>query len=339
MADKVEPLTERELIIAGGGDPDAAPVAEEKEAAEPEKSEVETKAEEKKAVDDKEVAKGTDAQPASSWIDDTVKAKAKDYDLDEEDLKDFGTAEEFARATKILDKQKAKAVKPAEKKVELAKAEADPEEQDEDIDPAKYAEYDEDVVKLAKVAKKSREQVKAQAAEQAELKKAVQELMTRQQRADQQRVLVDFHDILESQDEDLFGRAVNKAGEPVELDAAKEDNRRKVYEQFVKLHNEEIAEAQKAGREPKLPPMRKLIEKATEMALAKELVARERKRVQDEIAAQSKKRRPVSGSTTRNNPVPAKKPQANDTASLVSEIANDPQIAKFWEKAQEENGK
>ncbi len=320
----IEPLSEREVIIASGGDPDAVPEAKE----------VETK-EEEKAGDDKEVAKGKDAQPASTtWIDDSIKAKAKDFDLDDEDLADFGTVEEFNRAVKILDKQKTKApAKAAEKK-------ADPvvEDEDEDIDPGKYDGFDDEVIKLAKVAKKSRDQVKAQTAKLAELTEGVQALISRQQQADQDRVLVDFHDVLETQDEGLFGRAMNKKGEVVELDAAKEENRRKVFEQFVKLHNEAITEAAKAGKEPKLPPMRKLIEKATEQALTKELLAKERKRLQDELAAQSKKRRPVAGSVPRNVSVPAKR-EATDTASMVSEIANDPVIAKFWEKAQEENGK
>src|SRR5687768_3904430 len=100
--ESVVELTPRELAIARDEDPDAIEATE--EIVEPVTDEPNGSA--KEGAQDQE----TESKDVpESWIDDSTLELAKSYDLDEEALKSFSSAEEFRKAAVLFDRQLTKA--------------------------------------------------------------------------------------------------------------------------------------------------------------------------------------------------------------------------------------
>ena len=112
-------LTERELAIIGGKDPDAIAEAatenrdgagaETDDAASSTPADDESTAESAGEPVKDEVPSGGGKEAADSavpsWIKDDHRELAKSYELTDEDLRDFASETEFRRATRIIDKE------------------------------------------------------------------------------------------------------------------------------------------------------------------------------------------------------------------------------------------
>lgn len=332
-------LTEREIAIAQGLDPDAKPEptedakpvaakssAKTKETDESEESEEtsdDAESEKQVAGKSKDAAqvqkseKGKEARPAAtSWINADVKAQAKELGLDEAEIGEFESLAEFNRAAKHLAKHK------AEKK-------ATPDDEDIELNEKDFADYDENTLKLVKLAKKLKDEVKRLSGET----KASAEA---RQVEKHQQLIEQFHTTLDGMSEELYGRSQDEDGDEAELSEELDGNRRKVFEKFVKLYNAEVDAAEKEKRRPKLG-LKKLLKEAETLALSKEIKELEKQKRNDELKDQAKKRRPVSSSVPRQHEAPAK--GAKEKKIDPSEIANSPDLVKMFDKFQEENGK
>lgn len=336
-AEKPITLTDREIAIASGQDPDEVEKPEEK-------------AEEVvEAVDEKETAPGTDAEngegtealetspekadeaPAvagkieAAWITAEVEREAESYSLSKDDLLDLGDEDSYKRIKKVLDKQyheagqkalQAPPQKPAEKAEEakpVAKAGKDGKY---DIEKLKAEGYDENILSLF-----------AHVNEQADTIKAQNEA---NERFAYQAHVNEFHAATDGIDNDLFGKSFQD-GKPTKLAKSHDDNRRKLYEAAETIVAGIFTKAQAAGIEPKVPPMPVLLLRARDLAFGDVIRERAAKQRVQKIAAQSTQRRPA-GRPTRTKPTTAVE---KDPVKL---IANNPDIVRFFQEAQEANG-
>lgn len=318
-------LTEREIAILQGNDPDAigAPAA-----LDDEKSEDNVEAKEGEGADEeegKEADKGAKDGAASKSKKSKVESK-KDEDEEEVDSEEEEDDEED-------EKPEPRAKKAAKK---AKKSEESEEEDDElEIDPAEYeAEgYDEKTMKLVKHAKKLEEKLRNMEASVAE----VQRIEAARQH---QRHLDDFHDALDTLPKTLVGRSTDDSGDPIKLTGKAAENREAIWDKAKELFNAQVKKAlkkaEKDGTDPEVPDLRKVAKEAAQVVLGDQLRDAYRKQVRQELVDQSKRRRPVAGTSARREFVP--NGQRYQEVDPVKAIANDPRLVKFWEKAQEENG-
>jgi hypothetical protein len=335
MAEKLE-LTEREIAIAKGEDPDAVAKPEQK---------AESKVETNPAESGKDSESGKEAASdgvVSDWIDDEVRSLQGAYGLSEEDLKEFNGGEDFRKALSFYDKQlvkrSAKADTKPDTKPEAAqnKAETQPANKTEskpdefDLDPEQYkkAGYDEETVRVVRVAKELREQVKALTAKTESLSKRTED-------EDRHRAVFEFHDHVDRMDESLYGRSADDDGNYKDLSPEQDANRRKLHEGLKTIVAAIERDAREAGVEPKYPTFASLLKRAENFALGEELRKKTVERVRQDASNQSKQIRQVN----RGKPVtPVTKKTVSREESEVSEIANDPKVRAFWDKATQENG-
>lgn len=325
-------LTEREIAIARGEDPDAKQAPASDEAAdqvEGEDTELETEEElEAEGESGKDAVKG--AKEGASPEAKKAKAKSKkeevEAELEDEDEEDSEEDEEEEEAEKPEPKAKSKS---------KSKAKAKSEDDEVEIDPSEYeAEgYDEKTMKLVKHAKKLEEKLKNMEASVAE----VQKIEAARQH---QRHLDDFHDAIDTLPKSLVGRSVDENDNPVKLTGKAAENREAIWEKAKELYNTQVKKAfkkaEKSGTDPEVPDLRKVAKDAAQIILADQIREADRKEIRRDLVEQSKKRRPVAGGSARREFVPGG--QRYQEADPVKAIANDPRLVKFWEKAQEENG-
>lgn len=306
----VEELSEREIAIAQGMDPDLTPT---EPAQEPEEEEAGTA----EVGQDAEVA---DEQPdgdkeVATWYGDDDLELAGTYGLSADDLEVFASKDEFAKVTRLLDKAQTwkQAKEPDPEPETSAENLTNSEEQDDfALDPDKYVEagYDDETVNLVRYTKRLHDELS-----EVRSRLAAQE---KEQQERQERDFIDaFHNTVDSMDEELFGRSAKMT------DSANE-NRKKLFETAVEIHSTLAAQ----GRAPSLPV---LLRRAEAVAFGEQILERERKNLKAELAEQSRRRRRVAGATRpRGAPAPAAKGD--------DDIVNHPEIVAAWERMQEEAG-
>ena len=138
----------------------------------------------------------------TEWIDDSIRELAESYGIEDSDMKGFTSAAEFRRAARLIDQRLAAPPPPPPAQV--------PAEEEVDLDPQKYidAGYDAETVKLVRVAKSLQDKLK-------HIEPAIGQFQALHQAATQQGFANSFHDLVDSMEEGLYGRSVDKNGKRI----------------------------------------------------------------------------------------------------------------------------
>lgn len=358
-------LTQREIAIAQGDDPDefGAGVYDDLDTdqetqvteAAGDDSDV---ASEETVSDDPDVSSQDDGagddsgdEPAD-WITDDLKELGSSYGLTPERMREaFRDAGHFRQQARDYDRGLVErnrqssygsgAQSGAEKSGADAPAGAADKGDEIPLDPEWFREQGYDDATLALVAR-----LKAQQDALDQINPFLQGLQQQQAAERQQREEQEFHDVLDRMSPDRYGRVKSESGEIVQLPEFSLENRRRVYQAVKTIEQEIAALARAEGREPQLPPRDVLVKRA-ELYLFGDDIEREmaeraskareeesQKRLK-EAAQQAKRRRPVSGTTK-----PSRKAKTEPVSEMdeIARIANSPELVKFWNEAQDENG-
>ncbi len=285
---------------------------------------------------------GKDAA-GSAWLKAEHQELAKSFGIPSDDLRQFSSADEFSRAMRLVQGHVAAQAMRAQDKVELKapEPEAKPAEKSNklqklDLEKLKAQGYGQDELDL--FAKQNElidyiEQRDNEAKELAQRFARHEQAMAQQEQTRQSDA---FHDAVDALGEGRFGKSIDREGRLIPLSEAEDSARRKLYGTVERLAKLAVLEARESGQTPKLPPLSTLVRQAQQIAFADEIRADERRRVQDDITEQSKKRRPVAAGRAPNGQfAKATSESPNDAAK---ELANNPEIVAFWNKTQEANG-
>lgn len=323
-------LTESDLAVAMGKE---APEVAETPSPAP-SGQVESQEPEQDVVADSGLGGGTDAAETADWVTPDVLELAGSYGLGKDDLADFSGEQEFRRAAAFADRQlmtPAKELTPAVSPPAAPDAAPTPQEIAElaKIDPALFeeAEYDELTMNLVKSVRQMQDRLEEQAKhlkESQQFQETVNKTFYEKETADR---LNYFHDCVDQMDQDRYGRSVDDAGRVVDVTDAEQVNRKKLWEAADLLMTGIIGQARRAGQEPKLPSLPSLLMRAEQIAFADDLRNQDRRKFQEAVSAQSKKRRPSAGRSR----IVAPPPKENQPVDEVSAIAQHPDVLKFWE--------
>lgn len=296
----------------------------------------------------------------ADWIDDRVKEYATSYGLAEDEIKQFANFDELQRFGTIMDRRFASTA--------AGQSEDDREEQDggnrqsgegeggtgssqetqqkpsvfdrlkpldrKVYEEAKYGENELNLIdQVNSVVEAIREIAPAVAFVQNSQKSQLEEQAQSQLR--------EFDQTLDELDPVVFGKVYDGDKKNDKLSEAFAGNRLAVWETMERLSKGIVADAQRRGVEPNVPPVRILAQRAASIVAGNGSAPSRSSGVDTgQVASQSRKRRPVGsggtkggkGSGTRGS----QKPMSD--AEEVKAIANNPTIAKFFRDAQRENG-
>jgi hypothetical protein len=307
-------LTEREKIIASGGDPDESQHEDES----PEVAESEPASE--------PVSSG-DEDP---WITDEIRQVAASYGMGDEHLNNLGSEMAFQQAAQVIDSTFANAAtdpnfgqQPKAEDSEESGDDPDSETKDQPlgnfdqkIEGLRESGYEDDVLDILKGEHEANEQLKNELAS----------IQLNQQQEAMANHAIDFHDLVDKLDPDLFGVSFED-GDYKALTQEQDDNRRKLWTGMDTIAAGIYQTAARDGVEPQVPEDSVLAERAKMMIFSGEVRDQERQKISRRVQQQSKRRRPV-GSASRNEPVAASPSDQQST-----EIANHPKLVEFWDKA------
>lgn len=347
-------LTDREIAIARGEDPDkvvvskSSPPVAESLSDEEESSEEVTEEGSEESLEEGSSGGGEEesrqeevSEEVDSWVDDNVRELAESYGFSDDDLKEFGSVEEFRRAGLLFDralfgdgeKQQPPSAKPKEQP--LAAVEEKPavvEEKAEftpPVDESLFSDgYGEHEVAMVKA-------VNAQAKELAELRafvKSQQQLVQAQQEEAERRQFDEFHRICDDLNPDLLGRAFAETGTVNNLDESLHSKRAKLWEAAETIRSGIFSRAQEKGVAPKLPSERVLIERAYGLAFPDEVKKSVVNKRVSAAKSQAARKRSVGNLGGSRNP------SFSGSKFDPGAIANDPKISAFYDRAQRENG-
>ena len=340
----VEPLSDREIAIAQGQDPD-------QDASAPEGDTDDTTAGETSEAD--ETAEGVskeaspeEAEDPETWIDNEAIQTAESYGLEAGDLEGFDSLEEFNRATRLLAKQASNfAIQsdpqqereepaespdptPAEAKEELDHPAFD---KDGNVDPEWFEkeEYDEATVMLARSFRKTQDKLNQSQQDQ--------NLMWEHVAIEEQnRQINAFHDTMDKLDPEFYGKSLDEDGNPIErLPEEHGERRQKTLVSYQALVDSMTAMQKANGKQVKLPSEEALRVQAHEIAHPER--TRKVKSIQQvaKLRKQSNKRRRVGSSNgaQRSNRVAMSAEQI-----VADDLINDPELIAAYRGYQEENG-
>ena len=332
-------LTEREIAIAEGNDPEALPEytphipGEEEEDGGSEASESDP-GEELPETDEADEA---DASPGD-WVNDTVREVAHSYGMSDEELNSFHSLDEFERAGRLLDRRQPQEKEPEEEPTFTAKqwqewqeAQEKAEEESKkpdllDVDKYKAEGYDDDTIKLVEAINEERERNnKLETYLQQQHQDQQQRREAEEQRAIQEEIN-SFHAAVDSYRPDYFGQAIQEDGTTPPLSQEHTDRRAKLYGEAARIaQNIQLSGGQ-------VPSYEALVRRAGASAFSEEFAREKQEQHVSKVARQSKRRRPVA-STAGATPTPRRPKPLTD-----EEIIHDPDIVKFWNETQQENG-
>lgn len=301
-------LTEREKAIARGEDPDAMPL-------EPEES----PAEDAEPEDRTDVTEDEESGREAADSDWRTPELAAQHGLEMEDLKQFDSEGALATFAAILSRERQRlagekpAVKPAEAPVESTAE--DGEVPDLDIEVFQQEGYSAETLDLVRYAKATKQQLDKALGEITKLRNS-SEMEARKQRTEA------FHAAADTLPEELFGRSV-MSGKRVVLSGEPAVRRQRLMSTAAQL-----ASVMEANGEA-VPSESELVKRAAEIEFGEDLKRVEQRTTTSRLRQQSQRRRGVAGGArSRQAPVPT------DAESL----ADHPDIVKFWNHCQEENG-
>jgi hypothetical protein len=328
-SEPLAPLTDREIAILEGHDPDSPDT----DAADAAHSDAGTDAENSGGTDAPE---NTDEPVAgkieASWITPEVEAEAETYGFSKDDLIDLGDEDSYKRTKRVLDRtlyttgqRSLQAPSPAPQPVakDGAQGGKDPAPtgfQKFDLDKLRAEGYDDHVLSLSK-------QINELADQNAKYTKFIEQQEQAAQAAAHTAHLNEFNAAADALDAELFGKLGDK-----KFGKEHNANREKLYDAALTIVSGIAARAQAAGQEARIPPMSTLLQRARDYAFADQLKQRETKRRTAEIAKQSAQRRPVAGRSVKTTPT------VSVEKDPIKRIANAPDLVEFFRNAQEENG-
>lgn len=335
-------LTDREIAIAKGEDPDAPVVEAVETPQEAEQTVEKDEAVEQDAHGKDADDKGTDAQPqpetdsASDWVNDEVVELAQSYGLTAEELRQFASPEEFRRAGVLFDKQLTKPAKTEEAAPANPETKADA-EVDFDIAKLKEEGYDDTTLKIAETAKTAKERTAALEKQLSEIATKQKEYVARYQEQLTQQRMDMFHREVDDLNQDLFGKRRDADGKFIKLDPKLDKNRERLMEAADVIYEGMVNHAKRLGRPLENVNPKVILKRAMNMAFAEEMAAAEKAKLTAQMEAQSKKRRSV-GVANRTAPREAAPKVPTSLSEQARLIANDPKLVAFWNKATQENG-
>lgn len=297
-------LTEREVAIAHGDDPDTVGAEDaEEEGDEADGTDAEVK-EDAASGDGKEA-------PGSDWIDDDAKALAESYGIDDEALGSFADAADFKRFAAIYEKHLSAEPEQAADKVDkkAAKAPIDEESADEDgLDPKWFEEngYDEQTVNIVKAVVK----MQGMAARIEQLEQRIAEEGSRR-------------------DREAFDREVDalggRYGASDKLTKAQKVARNKLADAVEVVSQTLAKRGEKASRSV-------VLKRAELVAFGDEILAEEREKQKEALSQSVKKQSAKRRSVGRNTKPPARGERPGE-ASSAKAIANLPELVAAFEAA------
>lgn len=355
-------LTERELAIAAGADPDrieqveTPPIAPNEQAevaagiaptatapAETEEAKIGATSGSKDAAPVTPVSGAHDAN--HDWINQEAKDYAASYGLTEDELKSYGSLSELRRAGAIFDKhltKKPEAALPLGQQPVIPAPVVPAKPVDEyvphDLEALKTAGYDDLTLKMAADQNKAYEQLK-QANERAErAEKSAGESQKYYQQEEAKRQAQVFHQSVDTLEESRFGRTSDKNGRPLQVTPIHDVNRQKLHQAALLIVDGISAQATRSGQQAQYPTLPVLLQRAEALAFADEIREGERAKVKAEVAAQTKKRRPVGNHKPTQPTIKTEKPKPETTDDIVSKAMANKELEKFFNEAQETNG-
>ena len=367
-------LTEREIAIASGADPDSLDTSSSNDeegsvvgagdvggddfaddsnvGQNVAKSEGGTDAASSDVLDEEDSKDGNEENDTKvkTWHSDDDVRLAAAYNIDPEELASFGSRDEFLRAAILFDKKllaEAAAIKESENTVSTVKigeTEKNTEktrDSIEKIDPTKYSaeEYGPDTVNLVKQLRfmQDRQEAYEVALKQAEeFQKQVQ--VSFQEHQHRQK-LESFHDAVDQMDVSRYGRSIDDNGNYVPLDKSVDDNRRKLFDTVEMLSNAIVQTAVRSKTTPVVPPLTVLLRRAEQVAFGKEIADRDKKEFEGRLKAQAKRRRSAGSasgiSSMQNKASMNTQGKSNAEAGSAASIANNPTIVAGWNRITE----
>lgn len=366
----IEPLTEREIALARGesySDLEGTPPAEEA-------TKVEVTAEgddSSSVVEDTPPADGTNDQAAdaatgreagsdggkesatitddNSWLTDELKSYGKSSGLSEEKMATFKDGEELLRHVMLQDQGKLEpekaAVDPAtdpakgdtasEKTPDGKQPEAGetPKVDGDGLIDVKYYEdngYDEPTVNLVKALRTEQETNRG-------FREQVAGLVESQRKQEFNEALLDFDTTLNELYPEFLG--TRKGGEVLEQTIA--EKRGKVWDQLGAIEGAILKEAEQKNiklQDIQWPPKEVLYRRAVMAAHGEEVLKMEKERIYGKLKDQTRRGRQAPSRSAPRSGVPAVKQTEETLEESARRIANDPQIAKFYEEQSREAG-
>ncbi len=365
-------LTDREIAIAEGRDPDA--VAEQPQetpvetgteaggAGSAEGTEAPTGAPSGEAVSEEptEVPDAPEPEPAPEmpeWVNDDYRAMAASFGIGEDELSQFSSKSDFQRACRVIDRNIAaelkRAAPPEEKPPEPTPAvpSAPPPvvptpstnvADESDIDLEKYSAYDEETQQLAKVAKRLVEQNKAFRGELSGISGKFTEALDR---IEKQRVEDAQARAQEALDRELdqFHDEVDRMdktrfGGEDKLTPELDERRKRLFGAYEVVKQIAQRQAVQNGRPYKPPPMRVLLHRAELIEFGDEVIEATRKSIHKDIQNQSRRRRPAPGRGKVIAPPATTKREPQTPREIAEEILANPEVAAVWDRIEESTG-
>jgi hypothetical protein len=324
-------LTQREIAIARGEDPDESPetvVEEESLAEEP-------------VVDEPQAEAAVEDVPS---ISDEIIGKAKVFGLSDDDIKNFGNERSLQLHVQLLEKIEslAGASKPVDDDAAEAEAETDApiigdSASDDLIDLSIYdgtadgmdesEAWDERSLAIPKALRREQE-LRIETQKQLEgVLNEVKRLSAYEAEREQQRISDNFHTAVDQLGDRSLGSSRDEYGRPVRLTEAQIKLREKLFEEVDTLAGTLQEKAKRNGQSFDLS-WEEAVEKARVTAFGAPKSSDKTR--SEALKKQSAQRRPVSTSAAANRRV------ASDDSP--ESIANSPEIVAFWERAQQANG-
>jgi hypothetical protein len=346
--EKIE-LNEREIAIAQGTDPDEPseepdpqPEAQVDETTDPlsEEPQEETGDTSDKPSDPEPESEPVAEEQPEEWVTGPIRDLAVSYGMNEDELKDFGSEEAFRKTAVLFDRHLSAPQKQEEPQQQAPPADQPQKEETpapEKFDMAKLREldYDADSLKLFERADADRETIERLEGAVKEMGQFIEAQRESQRQESSRRLWDEFHGAVDNHNEGRYGKSVVD-GHPTALLVAHEDARRKLFDSMETIVVGLTARAKDAGKEPDIPPIATLIDRADMLAFTEENRTAEMKKIQEAASRQSSKRRPVSGSRPAAKPAPKRELEAG--GDPAQELYDNPEISAMYAKLQEEEG-
>jgi hypothetical protein len=314
-------LTEREIAIAQGEDPDAVALDD---VVDSDVSVVDQVADELLGDAKPEEKKAEAVEPPK--YSEAITGKAKSLGLSDEDVEAFGSEAALRLHVSLLERIEGLSATKAvdEVKTESAEEKVEP-TQDELIDLALYE--GEDLPEDEKWDDRSLAIPRALRREQEariQLQEQVKSLLEAEQARVTRQVEDTFHSTVDTLDDGTFGRSRDASGRVVKLSDEQFANRTKLYKEVDLLASALQEKAVREGKPVELT-WEEVVEKARVTAFGSPKVSKA-----EALKKQSASRRPVSTSASAQRQIPK-----DDSPESIAEL---PDIKALWDKFQRENG-
>lgn len=263
---------------------------------------------------------GGETEVADSWVTDNLKTLAASYGLSEGDLGSFSSEEDFRMAASLADKQII-AKKEVKREPEEKKEEATDGKLPWKLDRERFekADFDEDTLAFVDAHNKLCEAHEG----------LTENMKTMQDRATQveaeSRVNA-FHDLVDTMDEDLFGKSIDESGNVLNLSETLDKNRRELHETAEDL----ASNIERRGQE--LPPFPVLLQRAKTLAFGEQIADQQKQEKREAVTKQSRERRSAAGTTRKQTPT------KKEYLDMAEEVADNPEIKKVWDELHDSSG-